>query len=73
MPLEMGLAEAIKEVLRTGAADIYYDSSFDTPDDIAEGATHTTGVQRHQQALERLREALECHMRTEFGLPLPRS
>lgn len=35
MPLEMGLAKAIKEVLHTGAADIYYDSSFDTPDDIA--------------------------------------
>lgn len=57
MPVEMGLAEAIEEVLRTGAADIYYDSSFDTPSDIAEGATHTTGVERHQQALQRLREA----------------
>jgi hypothetical protein len=57
MPVEIGLADAIEEVLRTGAADIYYDSSFDTTEDIAEGATHSKGVQRHQEALQRLKEA----------------
>lgn len=51
------LAEAIREVLETGKADIYYDPSFDTPADIEEGATHTTGVERHQSALKRLSEA----------------
>lgn len=53
------LSEAIRAVLDTGNADIYYDSSFDTPEDIAEGATHTTGVQRHQEALQRLKKAFE--------------
>ena len=73
MPVNIELAKAINEVLETGNADIYYDSSFDTPGDIVETATHTTGVQRHQQALERLKEALENHMRTEFGFRRPRS
>lgn len=55
--MDKKLAEAIREVLETGNADIYYDSSFDTPQDVADGSTHSTGVERHQQALERLREA----------------
>lgn len=55
--MDAKLAEAIREVLETGEADIYYDSSFDTPEDIAEGAPHTSAVQRHQEALQRLREA----------------
>lgn len=55
--MDTQLAEAILEVLSTGTADIYYDSSFDTPADTEQGATHTTGVERHLEALKRLSEA----------------
>lgn len=48
----MTLQDAIKQVLDTGKADIYYDSSFDTLED------HETSdaVKRHQEALRQLEE-----------------
>lgn len=48
------LANAIREVLESGNADIYYDESFDDPNEVS---AHTKGVQRHQEALQRLSEA----------------